>query len=786
MASIVGRAAGEEVFDPASPPIEVLEEIQRKLLWLSTMIVDHANQGRPNPSGLKVGGHQASSASMAGIVTSVFFDFMRPGDRVSVKPHASPVLQAAHYLLGNLDVSYLPRLRQFHGLQAYPSRTKDPYPVDFSTGSVGLGAVAPNFAALVDRYVRTRFGRRDEAAAPRFIALVGDAELDEGSIWEAVAEPALASLDNVIWVVDLNRQSLDRVVPGIRVRQLEDMFRANGWAVIEAKYGRRLEAAFARPGGEELRSLIDQMPNEEYQFLLRSAPEVIRDRIGPELVAHLDDTALRRLISDLGGHDLASLRQALRAADAEPRPAVIFAYTVKGWGLPIAGDPMNHSALLSPGQVADLAAQLGMDPRDPWTPFPAGSAAAEICAERGRALRVRPSRPPAGLPVPADLGWDYGERTSTQRAFGQVLTHLRRTSLAVAERVVTVSPDVATSTNLGGWINRVGLWEPAEHADVFRQLGPRLIEWDKSPRGQHIELGISETNLLMMLGQLGLAAELAGEPLLPIGTLYDPFIARGLDALIYGLYSGARFILVGTPSGITLAPEGGAHQSVITPVVGLGLPRLVYWEPCFAQELEWILLAGLAGLHRGEDAESCYLRLSTLGIDQQPLRELIERSGRERVREQVLSGAYRLLDHRGAGRGPEAEVEIWATGVMVAEAVSAARELLADGIAASVVNCVSPDLLYRRWQQSVHRSLADLSPVQLPAESATPIVTVIDGHPATLAWLGGASGRRVVPLGVDRFGESGRPDELYQAAQIDAESIQAACFVALGGHDPTR
>lgn len=558
--------------------LRVLENIQDRLLWLSTAIVDHANRLRPNPSSLKVGGHQASSASVISIVTALFFDFMRAGDRISVKPHASPALQAAHYLLGNLEQRYLTTLREFGGLQAYPSRTKDVYPVDFSTGSVGLGAIAPNLAALVHRYVNFRFGT-DGHPDRRFLAIVGDTELDEGSIWEAIAEPALANLDNIIWVIDVNRQSLDRGVPGIRVKQLEEMFRANGWTVPEAKYGRRLRTIFCAPGGGALKQRIDDMDNEEYQLLLRSDAATVRRAFGEDVLRHLSDQDVHRTVADLGGHDLVILPDMLASADAATTPAVIFAYTIKGWGLPIAGDPLNHSALLTAEQMDTLRDRLHVSPDDIWSTFPAGSPERALCDERRHAL-APPSGPrPIGrdYSLPDDLGRDYGKLTSTQRAFGQILTSILRSAPAAGDRIVTISPDVATSTNFGGWINRVGVWHPHETPDLFTALGPRLIQWERKPKGQHMELGlgISETNLMMALGRFGLAAEMTGEPLLPIGTLYDPFIARALDALIYGLYAGGRFIIVGTPSGVSLAPEGGAHQSVVTPPIGLALPQLV-------------------------------------------------------------------------------------------------------------------------------------------------------------------------------------------------------------------
>src|SRR5215204_1884175 len=246
--------------------LETLEEIERRVLWLSTMIVHHANNVRPSTEKSKVGGHQASSASVATIVTALYFHFLRAGDRVSIKPHASPVFHASQYLLGHLDQKYLTTLREFGGLQAYPSRTKDPDPVDFSTGSVGLGAVAPVFAALAHRYGQIHFGH---VTSNRFISLIGDAELDEGNIWETVAEDAIRGLNNVIWIVDLNRQSLDRVIPGVRAARLKAFFAGAGWSVLEAKYGSQLTAAMNGPHGESLRRRIDEMSNEEYQSLIR-------------------------------------------------------------------------------------------------------------------------------------------------------------------------------------------------------------------------------------------------------------------------------------------------------------------------------------------------------------------------------------------------------------------------------------------------------------------------------------------------------------------------------------
>src|SRR4051812_39477167 len=371
--------------DQRSVDLDVLAAVEQRVLWLATAIVDHANRVRPNPTGLKVGGHQSSSASMTSIMTSLYFAHLDRDDRVSVKPHASPVLHAINYLLGELDESYLTTLRSFGGLQSYPSRSKDPDPADYSTGSVGIGATAPIWGALSRRYVNAHFG---SGGTGRQYSLVGDAELDEGAIWEAVLDPMVAELGEVVWVIDLNRQSLDRVVPNIGTPRLQGMFAAAGWQVLTVKYGRLLEELFTRPGGPALRRRIDEMPNPEYQRLLRCTPAQLRERLPGDdaelagLVAELDDATLHAAIRNLGGHDLAALGDAFAEID-DSRPTVIFAYTVKGYGLASEGHPQNHSSLLTTEQMEQLGAAVGASVDDPWARFSAGSPAAQLCSSVG-------------------------------------------------------------------------------------------------------------------------------------------------------------------------------------------------------------------------------------------------------------------------------------------------------------------------------------------------------------------------------------------------------------------
>jgi pyruvate dehydrogenase E1 component len=754
--------------------LDVLDAVQRRVLWLATSIVHHANRQRTTPSGVKVGGHQASSASMVSIMSALYFEHLRAPDRVSVKPHAAPVLHAIDYLLGTLDRPYLTQLRAFGGLQSYPSRAKDPDPVDFSTGSVGIGATATLWSCLAHRYVASHF---DVPTGGRQIALLGDAELDEGAIWEALVDPMVPKLGEMLWIVDLNRQSLDRVVPDIAAGRIGRMFEAAGWETITVKYGRRLRELFARPGGEALCRRIDAMTNEEYQRLLRSSGDELRERLcgtgrsrkGVERVVNdLDDGEVAAAVRDLGGHDLADLLDAFGRADAiADRPVVVFAYTIKAWGLPTEGHPGNHSALLSNEQWQQLAAELDADPADPWRRFDEASPEAELC--RAAAARLRREEPPSREPppAPADLGRSHAGTASTQQGFGRFFVDLSHEAPELAGHVVTVSPDVASSTNLGGWINRAGVWSPGERVDWFADDTDTLVRWRESSAGQHIELGIAESNLVGLIGELGATWSRDGQPLLPIGTLYDPFVNRALEPWSFGIYAGGQSILVGTPSGVTLAPEGGAHQSVITPSVGLEQPRCVAWEPAFGQDLEWTLLHALGRLGR-PGGTSAYFRLSTRPIDQALAAVPDESEARARRRTHVLSGGYLL---RAAPSAPE--VVLVAMGAVVPEAIAAAEELERRAINADVVCLTSADLVFGALQARRGRRGGDdgILDVLFPSSRAAPIVTVLDGHPHALSFLAGVHGAPIASLGVDDFGQSGDVADLYRHFGIDAEAI---------------
>jgi pyruvate dehydrogenase E1 component len=612
-----------------------------------------------------------------------------------------------------------------------------------------------------------------------------------------------------MWIVDLNRQSLDRVVPGMRIAQWEQQFTAAGWHVVEAKYGQRLRAAFGRPGGGALRDWIDAMPNEHYQSLFGLAPAELRGRFldgAPaevsQFCADYPDGELATLVTDLAGHDLGSLLDSFAQCDAEKdRPSVVFVYTVKGWGLPIAGNPRNHSALLTSEQIDEMRTRLGLTPETEWDRFDPMTPAGQWTAARREQLTRPPRAPAPALTIPDATGIRASRALATQEAFGRILVDLSRRE-SVAPYLVTAAPDVATSTNLAGFINRVRVFSPAARR---AWTDDPVLKWAEGPDGQHIELGISEMNLFLLLGQLGLAWDLSDQLLLPVGTVYDPFVLRGLDAFIYSVYSGARFIVAGTPSGVTLAPEGGAHQSTITASVGLELPGVTFIEPAYAVALDWLMCGALQAIAAAGgapptapssggppgavppgavDSGAFYFRLSTRAIDQQPFADARERLGDAVLRRQVLAGAYRLIE---AGDLAETapRVHLAGCGAVLPEVLAAAAELSEEGIAASVVDVTSVDRLYRAWQRTLRQGVRTATAPSIPGALRTafpdraPIVTVHDAASHTLSWLGSALGVPAVSLGVDSFGQSGTVADLYRAHDLDSGSIVNAALAAL-------
>jgi len=765
------------VADTREEKIAAIETLDARLRWLSSWIVHNANHIRPKRDGLKVGGHQASCASMTAIMAALYFHALRPQDKVSVKPHAGPVLQAIHYLLGNQSLAQLQQFRALGGAQSYPSRTKDKIPVDFSTGSVGLGVAITAFSSLVQDYLIAH-GSIDETNAGRMISLMGDAELDEGNIYECLIEGYKHDIRNCWWVVDYNRQSLDSTTADRMFRRFDDIFETTGWRVITLKHGKLQRAAFARPGGKSLEDWIENCPNAEFAVLTYQGGAAWRARLYADiggkphvkkLLDSFDDDGLAALMTNLGGHCIESLMDAFDSADDE-RPTLFIAYTVKGYGLPLAGHKDNHSGMMNPAQIGQLRTTMGIETGEEWEPFAGlgGNMAAKLKNFIGSGvLAAKPAEPVADyIPVPARLAVPSGDVQSTQAAFGHVLLDLAKSSEALADRIVTTAPDVTQTTNLGGFVNQRGLFRRSDVADLFREAKiPSAQKWAAHAAGQHIELGIAENNFFLLLTSLGLAAPHFGTRLIPVGTVYDPFIARGLDALNYGCYSDARFLLVGTPSGLTLGPEGGAHQSINTPLIGMGQPGLAYFEPAYADEVALFMRWAFEHLQM-PDGSSVYLRLSTRQVPQ------VERANTDWEAD-ALKGGYWL---RRPATGAEAAIAF--TGAIAPEVLAAYDQLLDDIPGLGVLNVTSPDVLHREWSASKAARWTDKNPQTCHAEDLLSvlapdagIVTVIDGSPGALSWLGSVQGMRVSPLGTDRFGQTGDLPDLYAEYRLDSVAI---------------
>ncbi len=779
--------------------LEILEDLEKRVLYLAAQIIHHANHDRVNVDGLKVGGHQASSASLVSIMTALYFSVLKPEDRVAVKPHASPVFHAIQYLFKNQTLEKLKEFRALGGAQSYPSRTKDNDDVDFSTGSVGLGVAMTSFASLVQDYIHAK-GWGGDWSEGRMVALVGDAELDEGNIYEALLEGWKHGLKNCWWVIDYNRQSLDAVISDRLMPKLETVFENYGWHVVSLKYGRKLEAAFAEPGGGALREWIDTCPNSLYSALTFQGGDGWREQLNEDLldkpdtlslIASYDDKALADLMTNLAGHCLATLLEAFNEAP-DGKPVCFIAYTVKGHGLPLAGHKDNHAALMSPAQMEAFRAENNILEGQEWDRFAGLNRATEDMerALENVAFNVRGTRRLSAPKVEVgEIPWpEIKGAMSTQEGFGKLLDEIAKSKSVLSDRIVTTSPDVTVSTNLGPWVNRRGLFSLEERKDVFQTR--KLISaqrWHMGPDGQHMELGIAENNLFLQLAALGLSHEIFGQRLLPIGTLYDPFIQRGLDALNYACYQDARFILVATPSGITLAPEGGAHQSISSPLIGMAQDGIASFEPSYVDELAVILEWALDYIQRSprtarkdewlheREGGSVYLRLSTRGVDQ-PVREMPEQ-----MREGIIKGAYWMRPPREGAR-----LAIAYTGTSAQEAQEALGAVLNRFPGAGLLAVTSADRLNAGWKAAQtaqqHGNRDEQSYVEqllAPLDRDAQIVTVIDGHPTTLSWLGAVHGHKVQALGVEHFGQTGTIDDLYAEYRVGTDAIIEACLATM-------
>ena len=686
-------------------------------------------------------------------------------------------------MLGQQSLDKLQTFRALGGAQSYPSRTKDTDDVDFSTGSVGLGVALTSFAALVQDYVRLK-GISDAGTPPgRMVAVVGDAELDEGNIFEALLEGWKHDVRNLWWVIDYNRQSLDAVVSDRLYSHIDQLFQNMGWRVAILKYGKKLERAFAGPDGEALRDWIDACPNSLYSALVYKGGEGWRKHLQGDLghlagirafLAEHDERGLQEVMTNLAGHDMGSVLEAFHAVE-DDKPTCFIAYTIKAFGLPFAGHKDNHAGLMNEGQMAAFQQSMRVPAGSEWDRF-AGLETSQ--SELEAFLNIVPfaARGMRGLhaptvPLPENLPTPSAERQSTQEGFGRILSDLAAGDSALARHIVTASPDVTVSTNLGGWVNRRGLFDRHERSDVFRE--EKVISaqrWQMSHAGQHIELGIAENNFFILMAALGLAEPIFGARLLPIGTLYDPFIARGLDALNYACYQNARFMLVATPSGITLAPEGGAHQSIGTPLIGMAQDGLTSFEPTFVDELAVLMRWGFEHMQAPEGG-AIYLRLSTRPLEQ-PKRTITPA-----LQQAIVSGGYWLSPPEAS-----AELAIVCQGAVMPEAMAAHQDILEDVPGTGLLVVTSADRLHQEWLEAKRAGArSHIETLLQPLAADAALVTVLDGHPATLSWLGAVSRHRIEPLGVEHFGQSGDIPDLYRVYGLDRGAIlDAAARACLG------
>ncbi len=767
-----------------------LKTIEQRVLWLSHWMIHHANHIRSQEDAIKIGGHQASSASMVSIMTALYFSVLKPEDRVAVKPHASPIFHAMHYLMGNQSLERIKNFRGYGGAQSYPSRTKDVDDVDFSTGSVGLGVGITALASLVQDFIAAKdWGK--EIKKGRMVALVGDAEMDEGNVYEVLQEGWKNNLRNTWWIIDYNRQSLDGIVREGLFERIEKVFDAFGWDVVKAKYGALQRKAFKEPGGEKLRYWIDACPNAEYSAFTYMGGEVWRNRLMDDLGDQGDVTALleRRtdnelaaLMENLGGNCVHTMAETFAAIDHD-RPTCFLAYTIKGWGTPIAGHKDNHGGLMTKAQMEEWQAHMGVQKGQEWEPF----ASIQKVDELKNFLNHVPfftkgSRrfSDAQITVP-EINFSSQREISTQAAFGKILDELAKGKSELASRIMTTSPDVTGTTSLGPFVNRCRLFSREELKDAFIEHRiPSTAKWNFAPDGQHIELGIAEMNLFLLLGAAGLSHSLWGKRLIPIGTVYDPFVHRGLDALNYACYQDARFMIVGTPSGITLAPEGGAHQSIGTQLTGMAQDGLASFEPAFADELSVIMEWSFSYMQRnGEDdpdertwlrdetGGSVYLRLTT-----NPLEQPFKRSD-DAFKQGTIDGAYWLRKP-----GPNCELVIAYQGAVANEAIEAGGRLAEIRRDVGVLGVTSADRLNAGWtaaqrdrSRGNRKAISHIETLLGSLPKHCVLLSVVDGHPATLSWLGSVAGHKTIPLGVEHFGQTGTIKDLYRHYGINRDSI---------------
>ncbi len=767
-------------------------------------MIDWANH-KPENRGRKpkVGGHQASSMSSVDLLCALYLHVLTPSDRVAVKPHAAPVLYSLMHLFGVLPPEQMLRLREKGGPQPYPTRTKDPRFVDYTTSSEALGVAATIYDAYAarvhDQYVGARAGLPPVGA--RYFAHCGDGELTEGQIDESLYDAGRWGLDNLVWVVDLNRQSLDRVMDdsGRLEAWVAAKFRGQGWEVRDLRWGARAEALFSRDGGDALRALLERLPDALFHPLLLVDGATIRRALAGEADAEatsrralLDrfaafprtdaeargirralegvaDDALKAAIGHLGGHDLAALCDAFEAAAAhQGAPVVLLAHTVKGYDTSDAGHPENHGALLSEEEVAGWGRDRGLPEGERFPRPAADSPAGRLLAERARTLFEVPDH--GWMPPPhadaraalAEVPLARRDVVSTGEAFQALNLALLRTELAPFLQFG--APDVGQTTHLGPVIRQTGVFAPRDLPDAFdflREERASVFHWRPASDGQFHALGIAEGNAMLWAYAFGRQVKRCEgrAPMLPVVTVYDKFFERGFNQLDYAVYSNARFVAVGVPSGTGLSRETATHQSIQTPRMVMDLPGILAYEPAYAADVHAIYLHALGRLWE-PDGEAFYLRLTTQPLDQPAVLP-------DDHAAQAIAGGYWLLGEDAREPAPGAGTVIFVASGRKLDDVRRAAALLhaEDGVGSRILNVTSYEALWRDWDafnqdpaawQDPSRSYR-LHDLFEDAWVNAPLLLVGDHVPSVAEWLPGAlqriRGYRF--LGPRRNGEAG-------------------------------
>jgi len=736
------------------------------------------------------------------------------------------------------------------------------------SGTVGIPPVNSGYLALTWRYLLDH--GFEQPRDLHFWSLLGDSEFREGSLMEAITDFAERGLREVTWILDYNRQSLDgtripnnQVFGGTDADRVERTMRANGWEVIQLRHGRLRQELFARPGGPALRQILEEgFTDYEFQALLWKKDAALlkerllaRDRKVKPLFAAATDEELLAALGDLGGHDLVSILQAYAAARASAKPTLILAHTVKGWGLESYAMPGNHSTLPGEAEIASLMKSEGLEPASPchapgsWREdgperaflaargraWRAGVEAEEqrVAENRSRfAARVAPS-----LPLPPELGinlaftplahtqWMIGQiagkwvRIATDDDYrqggvdpGKALSPEEAVWAAPAAMVLTMSPDVGTSTNINptmdGKIYGAVPEENLEKSFGLAERGRPQLYSTSDPWTRHVRFEIAEAAAMSAAGSFGKAGEYFGLPLMPMMTVYDFFIKRALDQLYYNAYWRSGFVVVGTPSGVTLSPEGAQHSWKSD----IQMPSMLTWEPFFAREAEWILCDALQRQVAGdnEDRTAVILRGVTRGVRQKDFAARLAAQARFAGRSEVemmaqtradaLAGAYWLVHHEGSADYQPGEnvVCLMSMGAPTAEALLACDRLRELGVCANLLVVTCADLLLGRFAErdgyahlkhlgldgAVHLVATagpelDAADAVLLTARQVPVVAVVDGEPGLLDNAGSILGVRQITLGVAKFSKSGRPAEVYAYHGFGPEQIAQACGRAL-------